>query len=201
MVRDTALFAAGLLVPRLGGPAVSPYQPGDLWTEANSMSPAYRQGVGEDLHRRSLYTVWKRTAPMPNMTLFDAPSREVCTAARQRTATPLQALVLLNDVQFVEAARVLAEEAVRRHGGDAAARIEFVFRRLCTRVPTAAEAALLAGLLETRRAVYAAEPDAARALLAQGATPADCALDAVEVAATTAVAQAVLNLDATLVKR
>ncbi|HLK58067.1 MAG TPA: DUF1549 domain-containing protein, partial [Chthonomonadaceae bacterium] len=96
-VRDLALFAAGLLDERQGGPPVSPYQPGDLWRESNSMSPGYHQSVGGDLYRRSLYTVWKRTAPMPNMTVFDAGSREVCIARRQATNTPLQALVLLND--------------------------------------------------------------------------------------------------------
>ena len=108
-IRDVALAASGLLDRRMGGPPVSPYQPGgDLWREANTMSPAYQQSTGRDLYRRSLYSVWKRTTPLPNMLAFDAPSREVCTVSRGRTNTPLQALVLLNDVQFVEAARALA---------------------------------------------------------------------------------------------
>ena len=103
----------GLLDRRMGGPPVSPYQPGgDLWRETNTMSPAYQQSTGKDLYRRSLYSVWKRTAPLPNMLAFDAPTREVCTVARGRTNTPLQALVLLNDVQFVEAARALADRRV-----------------------------------------------------------------------------------------
>ncbi len=108
MIRDflTALAASGLLQDDLGGPPVSPYLPGDLWRESNTMSPAYHQSVGEALYRRSLYTVWKRTAPMPDMTTFDAPSREVCVVKRNNTGTPQQAFVLLNDTQFVESARV-----------------------------------------------------------------------------------------------
>src|SRR5262249_59981353 len=105
-----------LLDDRLGGPPVSPYQPGDLWRESNSMSPPYQQSVGRDLYRRSLYTVWKRTAPMPNMLAFDAPSREVCVARRQTTSTPLQALVLLDDPQFVEPARALGERMLKEGG-------------------------------------------------------------------------------------
>ncbi len=105
-IRDLALAASGLLDRKMGGPPVSPYQPGgDLWRETNTMSPAYHQSTGKDLYRRSLYSVWKRTAPLPNMLAFDAVTREVCTVSRGRTNTPLQALVLLNDVQFVEAAR------------------------------------------------------------------------------------------------
>src|SRR4029078_9863836 len=105
-IRDVALAGSGLLDRRIGGPPVSPYQPGgDLWREANTMSPAYQQSTGRDLYRRSLYSVWKRTAPRPNMIAFDAQSREVCTVTRSRTNTPLQARVLLNDVQFVEAPR------------------------------------------------------------------------------------------------
>ncbi|MEQ8836221.1 MAG: DUF1553 domain-containing protein, partial [Lacipirellulaceae bacterium] len=110
-IRDLALAASGLMNSKVGGPPVSPYQPGgDLWREANSMSPAYKQSAGKALYRRSLYSVWKRTAPLPNMLAFDSTTREVCTVKRSRTNTPLQALVLLNDVQFIEAARVMAEE-------------------------------------------------------------------------------------------
>ena len=131
-IRDVALAASGLLDRRMGGPPVSPYQPGgDLWREANTMSPAYQQSTGKDLYRRSLYSVWKRTAPLPNMLAFDAATREVCTVARGRTNTPLQALVLLNDVQFVEAARgsggrrvanALRRRATNRRGVPAAHR-------------------------------------------------------------------------------
>ena len=101
---DTALAASGLLDEEMGGPPVSPSTPGDLWRESNSMSPAYQQSVGRNLYRRSLYTVVKRTAPMPDMLAFDAPSREVCTVKRTPTGTPQQAFVLLNDSQFVKRA-------------------------------------------------------------------------------------------------
>lgn len=112
-IRDLALAASRLLNPERGGPPVSPYQPGeDLWKEANGMSPAWKQSVGQSLYRRSLYSVWKRTVPLPNMMAFDATTREVCTVSRSRTNTPLQALVLLNDVQFVEASRVLAQSVL-----------------------------------------------------------------------------------------
>ena len=122
---------------QLGGPPVSPYQPGeDLWRESNTMSPAYQQSTGKDLYRRSLYSVWKRTAPLPNMLAFDAPTREVCTVARGRTNTPLQALVLLNDVQFVEAARALAA-AVSHDHADVGDQIGEAFLRLTGRQPDA----------------------------------------------------------------
>ncbi|MBI3720926.1 MAG: DUF1553 domain-containing protein, partial [Fimbriimonas ginsengisoli] len=135
MIRDTALAASGLLDEDLGGPPVSPYQPGDLWRESNSMSPAYHQSLGTALYRRSLYTVWKRTAPMPNMVAFDAPSREVCVVKRSNTGTPQQAYVLLNDPQFVEAARVLAERMMREGGAQPEPRIQFAFQRLTGRAP------------------------------------------------------------------
>jgi hypothetical protein len=200
-IRDTALFASGLLDARIGGPPVSPYQPGDLWRESNSMSPAYKQSVGQDLYRRSLYTVWKRTAPMPNVLAFDAASREVCVARRQSTSTPLQALVLLNDPQFVEAARVLGERAVKEGGPTAAARARFAFRQLAGRAPAREELGLLTRLYERQCALFARSPDAAAQLLRIGARPPDPTLPPVEVAAATIVAQTILNLDATLWKR
>jgi len=199
-IRDTALAASGLLDDRIGGPPVSPYQPGDLWRESNTMSPPYRQSKGRDLYRRSLYTVWKRTAPMPNMTAFDTPGREVCVARRQTTSTPLQALVLLNDPQFVEACRVLGERAVREAGAPAA-RARFIFRQLASRAPAPEELALLARLYEQQRVLFARDPDAAAKLLRIGEQPPDPTLPPVDVAAATVVAQTVLNLDATLWKR
>jgi len=200
-IRDTALFAAGLLDERRGGPPVSPYQPGDLWREANTMSPAYRQSVGGDLYRRSLYSVWKRTAPLPNALAFDAVSREVCVARRQTTATPLQALVLLNDVQFVEAARVLAERARREGGETAEARVRYAFRRLAGRAPTAEEVRLLLDLHAGQQAHFAAAPAQAAKLIALGDRKADPALPAPDVAALTVVAQAIMNMDAVVWKR
>ena len=200
-IRDVALAASGLLDTKLGGPPVSPYQPGDLWREANSMSPAYRQSVGGDLYRRSLYTVWKRTAPLPNMMAFDASGREVCTARRQNTSTPLQALVLLNDPQFVEAARVLGEKIVRDGGTTDTQRVVFAFRTLATRFPTPTEARLLEQLYATERQLFTADPASATKLLTVGEKKTNPTLNPIEVACATAVAQAILNLDTTIWKR
>ena len=195
-IRDVALAAAGLLDHRFGGPPVSPYQPGDLWRETNTMSPGYRQSVGTDLYRRSLYTVWKRTAPMANMMALDASSREVCVARRSSTNTPLQALVLLNDPQFVEAARVLAERTLIEKAG-----WESAFVRLAGRRPTEVERAILDDLHRAQIDVFRNDPAATAALLAVGERKPAAGLDPVEVAATTVVCQAILNLDATLWKR
>ncbi|WP_395143297.1 DUF1553 domain-containing protein, partial [Armatimonas sp.] len=200
-IRDVALAASGLLDTKLGGPPVSPYQPGDLWREANSMSPAYRQSIGGDLYRRSVYTVWKRTAPLPNMMAFDASGREVCTARRQNTSTPLQALVLLNDPQFVEAARVLGEKIVRDGGTTDTQRVVFAFRTLATRFPTPTEVRLLEQLYATERQLFTADPAGAAKLLTVGEKKTDPALNPIEVACATAVAQAILNLDTTIWKR
>ena len=195
-----ALGAAGLLDARIGGPPVSPYQPGDLWREANSMSPAYKQSVGGDLYRRSLYTVWKRTAPMPNMLSFDSVSREVCTARRGSTNTPLQALVLLNDPQFVEAARVLAEESVKLDSRPAA-RIRFAFRKLTGRNPSPDELQALERLHVKQHENYTVDTKAAEGLLKTGSRKADSSLPAADVAAMTVLVQTILNSDSVIWKR
>jgi hypothetical protein len=201
MIRDTALAASGLLQEELGGPPVSPYMPGDLWRESNSMSPAYKQSVGTSLYRRSLYTVWKRTAPMPNLAAFDAPSREVCVVKRSNTGTPQQSFVLLNDTQFVEAARVLAEKTLREGGRSPNERVRFAFRRLTAREPDPQELTLLCELLEEQKKLFAQEPDRVAKLLAVGDRKADPSLDPIELAAATTMAQVILNLDATVWKR
>jgi hypothetical protein len=201
MIRDTALAASGLLDEELGGPPVSPYLPGDLWRESNSMSPAYHQSVGRGLYRRSLYTVWKRTAPAPDMTAFDAPGREVCVVKRNNTGTPQQAFVLLNDTQFVEAARVLAEHALKEGGDTAEQRVDFIFRRLTARDVDAQELKLLKDLWREQADGFKAEPERAKKLISVGERKADAALDVTELAAATTVAQAVMNLDATIWKR
>jgi len=201
MIRDTALAASGLLDEKLGGPPVSPYQPGDLWRESNSMSPAYHQSVGGDLYRRSVYTVWKRTAPMPDMIAFDAPSREVCVVKRSATSTPQQAFVLLNDVQFVEAARVLAQKALEENSTSTEAQIRFVFRRLTGRQPEQTEARLLTELLREQGAMFEKEPERAEKLIAVGERKRDPAQPAGQLAAMTALVQTVMNLDATVWKR
>jgi hypothetical protein len=201
MIRDTALAASGLLDERMGGPPVSPYQPGDLWRESNTMSPAYHQSTGTDLYRRSLYTVWKRTAPMANMSAFDAPSREVCVIRRAATATPQQSFVLLNDPQFVEAARVLAEETLDKPGANPAARISFAFRRLAGREPDARERALLEALFKEQQEIFSKEPARAEKLINTGQHPHNAAADPVTLAAATVMVQTIMNLDATVWNR
>jgi hypothetical protein len=199
-VRDAALAASGLLTRRIGGPSVKPYQPEGLWEQAGT-GQTYVQDTGANLYRRSLYTFWRRTSPPPSLTTFDAVSREVCVARREVTVTPLQSLVLLNDPQFVEAARVLAERLVRAHPADAATRHREAFRRLLGRVPDAAEAAIVARAFEEQHRHYVSDPDGARAAIAVGAWPRDLRLPAADVAATAAVASLIMNFDAFVVVR
>jgi len=199
MLRDAALFASGLLVERVGGPSVRPYQPPGLWEEKSGL--AYVQDTGEGLWRRSLYTIWKRTSPPPAMMLFDAAKRDVCVARRQATSTPLQALVIWNDPQLVEAARVLGERLAREFGGSPRAGLEEAFRALCTRAPAPEELAVLEGLLDAERASFDAEPGAARELVEVGERAPDAELPPVEVAAWTVVVQGILSHDAALVRR
>jgi hypothetical protein len=201
-IRDVALAASGLLNPAMGGPPVSPYQPGtDLWRESNAMSPPYEQSVGKSLYRRSLYSVWKRTSPLPNMSAFDAPTREVCVVTRGRTTTPLQALVLLNDVQFVEAARALAQLAGANHAA-VDDRIDEAFLRLTGREPDATEAGLLRQVYEEQRTLFADNPqqDAIKYIQLGDSKP-DSKLAPADFAALTATCQVILNLDATVYER
>ena len=199
-IRDQALAASGLLNPVIGGPSVKPYQPPGVWEESGT-GKTYHQDSGDKLYRRSLYTFWRRTAPPPSMLSFDATTREVCTAKREVTATPLQALVLLNDVQFVEAARVMAEDLVARHPNDPASRAREAFRRLAGRAPDAREAEILARLYAEQLQWFGASPEAVARFLAVGASPRQEALPAVEVAATAVLASAVMNFDAFVMKR
>ncbi|MGD9635677.1 MAG: DUF1553 domain-containing protein, partial [Pirellulales bacterium] len=201
-IRDLALAASGLLVAKIGGPPVSPYQPGgDLWRESNGMSPPYQQSVGQDLYRRSLYSVWKRTVPLPNMLSFDSPTREVCVVSRSRTNTPLQALVLLNDVQFVEAARVLAAK-VAGIEESTEGRVSEAFLRLTGRHPDSTELQLLRDIYdEQRRAFTESGEDDARQLVQVGDSKSDSELSPADLAALVVTCQAILNLDATIYKR
>ncbi len=196
MMRDQALAASGLLVDRIGGPSVFPYEPGGLWEEKNGSR--YPTSTGEGLHRRSLYTYWKRTSPPPAMLILDAAQRDVCVARRSETATPLQALLLLNDPQFVEAARVLAERVlVENESADAA--IAAAFERLTGRGPTDQEAAILRTLHAEERA--AIDPDRAAALATTGQAPRTDGLDDAAVAAMTIVCSAIMNTDAATTRR
>lgn len=200
-IRDLVLSASGLLNREQGGPPISPYQPGgDLWKESNVMSPAYEQSVGRQLYRRSVYSVWKRTAPLPNMMAFDTTSREVCSVRRSRTNTPLQALVLLNDIQFVEAARVLAAEVLNEDVQESRP-LQSAFRKLTGRTPDEREYELLSKLLDEERAYYQSHPAEAEKLLSLGDSKYSTKVADEDLAAMTVVCQAILNLDATIWKR
>jgi hypothetical protein len=201
-IRDLALAASRLLVSQTGGPPVSPYQPGkDLWRESNDMSPPYEQSTTQGLYRRSLYSVWKRTAPLPNMLSFDTPTREVCVVTRSRTNTPLQALVLLNDVQFVEAARVLAAD-VARCCDTTEARIAEAFMRLTGRSPDAVEIQQLCDLNREQKLGFSAGgEDDPNKLIEAGDSAVESELAPAELAALTVTCQAILNLDASIYNR
>lgn len=203
MVRDYALAAGGLLAPKIGGPSVKPYQPDGVWEAVamiGSNTRDYRRDSGENLYRRSLYTFWKRSAPPASLDIFNAPSREVCTVRRERTNTPLQALVTLNDPQFVEAARSLAQAALL-HGGDSGdSRLDYVARRLICRPLTTAEAAIAQASLADLSTYYAAHPEDARQLLAVGESQPDSSLDPAALAAWTMLTNELLNLDEVLNK-
>lgn len=201
VIRDQALAQSGLLVEKLGGKSVKPYQPGNLWKVVGfpgSNTENFVQGEGDALWRRSLYTFWKRTAPPANLQTFDAPSREVCTVRRERTNTPLQALVLLNDVQFIEAARALAQRMLREPRGELGARVSHGFRLATARWPSDGERRELEALYVDQLAHFRGEIDAAFDLLDVGDSESDPRLDVCEHAAMTIVASVLLNLDEVL---
>jgi hypothetical protein len=201
MLRDQALTVSGLLVPTIGGPSVRPYQPPGLWEAVSyNAEETYVPDTGDGLWRRSIYTYVKRQTPPPLLLIFDGPTREKCTIRRPRTNTPLQALVLLNDPVFVEAARMLAARSLASAGDDSE-RLRDLWRRVLVRDASQEESALLQGLLVRQRERFARAPEGARQLLTVGAAKHDARLDACELAAWTVVAQAVLNLDEALTKR
>jgi hypothetical protein len=202
MIRDNALAASGLLVRKVGGKSVSPYQPSGVW-EALAVRNAvkYEQGHGEDLYRRSVYTVWKRSSPHPAMINFDVPDRYACNIRRQKTSTPLQALVLLNDVQFVEAARVLGERIVAEGGQTPEQRITFAFRSLTSRYPRPDEMEILLNLYQEERADFIKNPARAEKLLSEGEYPRNPNLKATEVAPYAVVVNTLMNFDEFLFKR
>jgi hypothetical protein len=203
MVRDYALASSGLLVRKLGGPSVKPYQPDGVWEAVamiGSNTRDYRRDGGDNLYRRSLYTFWKRAAPPASMDIFNAPSRETCTVRRERTDTPLQALVTLNDPQFVEAARHLAQSVLKDGGSGDEARLDFLGRRLLARPFRAEETKVVRATLDDLLAFYKAHPDDAKQLLAVGESKADPSLDAAALAAWTMTVNQLMNLDEVLNK-
>lgn len=200
-IRDNALAASGLLVPAIGGPGVKPYQPPGLWNEVSlSGNVRFVADKGENLYRRSLYIYWKRSAPAPAMTLFDTPSREKCTLRRSRTNTPLQALVTLNDVQFVEAARALAERVIRDGSASLEHRIVLAHRLVTGVAPRPAVLKILAEAYHEELAVFKESPERAAGFLAIGDSKRDDSIDAAEHAALSVVTSMILNLDAALTR-
>ncbi|MCH7685767.1 MAG: DUF1553 domain-containing protein, partial [Planctomycetes bacterium] len=207
MIRDNALFLSGLLVEKIGGPSIKPYQPLDLWKEvaidpdgSEYSAQVYVQDMGEELYRRSMYIFRKRSVPPPSLAIFDAPNREVCTVRRERTNTPLQALVLMNDPTYVEAARHLAQRLLNEAGPDADARAIRGFRLATARVPSAQERTVLVELFNEQLRQYQSNPEQAEKLLAVGDSPVDESLDRAELAAWTIVASVLLNLDETITR-
>lgn len=203
VLRDSALAFSGLLSAKMYGPGTKPYQPGNLWDvvglpEGNTRN--YVQDTGENLYRRTVYSFWKRMAHPPNMEIFNAPNREVCTVRRERTNTPLQALVTLNDPQFVEAARKLAELALLTGAGDERKTLETISQRVLSRSFSEREINFLLEDLREYQTYYQANPSEANLLLAVGASPRDPQLDSLTLAAWTMVCNQILNLDETLNK-
>jgi hypothetical protein len=196
MIRDQALAVSGLLVDKFGGPPVRPYQPPGLWQELTG-GKAYEPDKGEGLYRRSIYTYWKRTVAPPNMINFDSPTREVCIVRENRTNTPLQALDLMNDVVYLEAARKLGERMVRDGGSDPVA---YGFRTALGRAPKAEEAAALTKALTKFKTYFEAHPKDAEDYLKQGDSPVANRIKATDLAPYAAVAGIVLNLDETITK-
>ena len=204
VLRDQALFVSGLLVEKLGGPSVKPPQPDGLWFAvgySGSNTVRFTADTGADkVHRRTLYTFLKRTAPAPQMSIIDAPSREACTVRRERTNTPLQALLLLNDPQYVECARGLAERVLREGGQTAESRAAYLLR-LCTgRKPQGAEVSELVSAIDDLQSVYAKDEAAAAKLVAAGSPGTEVPVTTSELAAWTIGANLVLNLDEVLTK-
>jgi len=204
MLRDQALFVSGLLVEGVGGASVKPPQPFGLWeavgyTDSNTAHFAADSGA-QKIHRRSLYTFWKRTSPPPQMTTFDAPSREACQVRRERTNTPLQALLLMNELQFVEAARGLAERTLRETRRATDDRLTFMHRLVTARSPDAKDLTELRSALKDLTAHYASQPAAAKQLIATGEIQPDPRIEPAELAAWTMIANVILNLDEAISK-
>jgi hypothetical protein len=197
LIRDQALAVSGLLVNRIGGPSVRPYMPEGVWDETSKYGDlrGYKHDKGEGLYRRTMYTIWKRTAAPPSLLLFDATNREVCTIKRSRTNTPLQALALLNEVTFVEAARGLALRMIEEGGSTDSDRLVYGFRLVTGRAPSAHEQQVLAEGLQSDRTTFTQSPEAAAQLLKVGDLSVTSTLDPVELATWTTTANVLLNLD------
>jgi hypothetical protein len=198
-IRDTALAASGLLNRRIGGPSVKPYQPAGYWAALNFPPREWQKDSGDKVYRRGMYTHWQRSFPHPAMVSFDATSREECTCERPRSNIPQQALVLLNDPEFVEAARVFAEKTLAGANNDVA-RVTWAFERVTGRRPKGQEAAVLIDVLEKHRKDFAEKPEEAKKLIAVGDAPVSEQVSAEELAAWTSVCRVILNLHETITR-
>jgi hypothetical protein len=199
MMRDQALAISGLLVEKIGGPSVKPYQPAGLWKELSGGTD-YKQDSGPDLYRRSMYTFWKRAVPPPSMMTFDSAGREICTVRETRTNTPLQALTLMNDTTYVEAARALAQRMMTKGGTNPEQRIGFAYRLATARRPSPSQMQILLDGFRYHLDRYKTDPRAALGFLSAGEFPLNSKLDAGELAAYATVASLILNLDAVVSK-
>jgi hypothetical protein len=204
-VRDQALAVSGLLVPRLGGPPVRPYHPDGIYeamapTSADTVKK-YFQDHGDALHRRTLYTYWKRSIPHPAMLAFGTPFRESCTLQRPRSNTPLQALNLMNDVTYIEAARFLAQRMMTEGGGTVDARLAHAFRIVLARSPSPAQLSVLRRAYHSSLATFKDDAPAVTALLSHGERPSDPKLNPHELAAFTSVASTLLCMDEVVTKQ
>jgi hypothetical protein len=196
MMRDNALAASGLLIERVGGPSVKPYQPEGLWSINGGK---YTRDQGENLYRRSLYTFWKRSVPNPSQAIFDAPNRSSCIISRQKTSTPLQALVLMNDPAFLETAKVLAESISKTENIELA--VSEAFKQLTGRSPNQGEIDVLLELREQEYEKFTMQPDKLQGWLDAGDYKLTSNVSAAELAANTVLASAIINADATIIKR
>jgi hypothetical protein len=200
MVRDNALTVSGLLVDKVGGPSVKPYQPAGYWDQLNFPKRTYQNDHGEALYRRGLYTFWCRTFLQPSMQTFDAASREECTVERVNSNTPLQALALLNDPTYVEAARVLAEHVLREGGPELKTRLDWLLERALEREPRKPEFKLLSDLYRKQSDRYTRDTEAAKNLTSAGEWPVPKDLNVSELAAWTSLSRVVLNLHETITR-
>ena len=200
MVRDQALLVSGLLKEKIGGPSVKPYQPDGLWKDISMQNMDYVQSRGEDLYRRSLYTFWKRTIAPPMMTNFDSAQREACVVRETRTNTPLQALNLMNDVTFLEAARMLGQRMMKEGGDDQGSRLRYGFRLVTGRWPSKEELQVLHSSLNYHIDYFSADYNLPASYIKYGETAPDPYLQHRELASYAAIGSLLLNLDEALTK-
>ena len=201
-IRDAVLAGSGLLVEKIGGPSVFPYQPAGIWEAlATRNVTSYKQNHGDSLYRRGMYTVWKRSSPPPSAITFDAPERYFCVVKRQKTSTPLQSLVMMNDPQYNEAARKLAERMMREGGTSEEARITLAYKAMVSRYPRPQEISILKQLYEEELSDIQKRPNRVKELLSIGESPIDKTLNQNELAANTVLAMTLINFDGTVIKR